>query len=860
MLKRIFSVSCFIVIFVSAAVLIFRCAEPGGKDFTFGDRAYNSSYTGKYNKRVAFPIGGMGAGMVCLEGNGAISHLSVRNRMDFFNKPCMFAAICVKGSKTAAKVLEGPVQDWRIFGKQRTANGAPGTSFGLPRFREASFQAQFPFGMITLDDPLIPLEVSLTGWSPFIPGNADDSSLPVGSLEYRFKNTSDASLETVFSYSAKNFMASMSDDRLNNGEIPENSITAIKNGFVLVTNGTKDSPEIEGAFAIFTDQDNTVVDHSWFKGGWWDSLTMAWNNISSGAVVDNPPQAKAAPGASLYVPVSLAPGEEKTVRVMFAWHVPKTNIRYGPTLDNEIPLMELNGHPDTYIPWYSGKFGNIFEISDYWLENYSDLRRETQLFTDTFYDTTLPAEVIEAIAANLTILKSPTVLRQNDGRLWCFEGCRDDEGCCQGSCTHVWNYAQAIPHLFPSLERGLRETEFYVSQDERGHQRFRTSLPIRPTRHDFHAASDGQLGCIMKAYREWRISGDTPWLERIWPKIVQSIEYCIATWDPRGVGVLEEPHHNTYDIEFWGPDGMCTSFYLGALKAVIEIGTALGDDVSKYQTLLDNGREYLDTKLYNGEYFYQDVQWEGLDAEFEPVDYSANGEGYSEAVVRLNGEGPKYQYGTGCISDGVLGFWIARMCGLGEIVDPEKVKSHLKAVHTYNLKKDLSDHANPQRPSFAMGKEGGLLLCTWPRGGKLTLPFVYSDEVWTGIEYQVASHLMFEGMVDEGLEIVRICRDRYDGSIRNPFNEYECGHWYARAMASYGLIQGLTGVRYDALEKTLHIDSQIGSSFRAFISTGTGYGTVGLEDGKPFLEIISGAIDVSTVIVSGGKTDGLIMR
>ncbi|MFC1551870.1 GH116 family glycosyl hydrolase, partial [Candidatus Latescibacterota bacterium] len=784
MYKRIFSATCLIVIIVSAAVLIHSCAEQNGRDFTFRGRAYNSPYTGKYNKRVAFPIGGMGAGMVCLEGNGAISHLSVRNRMDFFNKPCMFAAICIKGGETTAKVLEGPVQDWRIFGKQRTANGAPGTSFGLPRFREVSFQARFPFGMITLDDPLIPLEVSVNGWSPFIPGNADDSSLPVGALEYRFKNITDAAVETVFSYSAKNFMASMSDDRLNTGDIPENSITAIKNGFVLVTKGTKGSPEIEGAFAIFTDQDNTVVDHSWFKGGWWDSLTMAWNNISSGAVVDNPPQKDPAPGASLFVPVSLAPGEEKTIRVMFAWHVPKTNIRYGPTLDNEIPLMELNGHPDTYIPWYSGKFGNIFEISDYWLENYSELHRKTELFTDTFYDTSLPAEVVEAIAANLTILKSPTVLRQDDGRLWCFEGCRDDEGCCQGSCTHVWNYAQAIPHLFPELERSLRETEFTVSQDDRGHQQFRSSLPIRPTRHDFHAASDGQLGCIMKSYREWRISGDTPWLESIWPKILQSMEYCIATWDPKGKGVLEEPHHNTYDIEFWGPDGMCTSFYLGALKAVIEIGTVLGDDVSRYQTLLDSGREYLETNLYNGEYFYQDVRWEGLEAEFEPIDYTANGTGYTDPVEKLNNEGPKYQYGIGCISDGVLGFWIARMCGLGEIVDPEKVASHLKAVHTYNLKKDLTDHANPQRPSFALGGEGGLLLCTWPRGGKLTLPFVYSDEVWTGIEYQVASHLMLEGMVDEGLEIVRVCRDRYDGSVRNPFNEYECGHWYARAMAS----------------------------------------------------------------------------
>jgi hypothetical protein len=202
-----------------------------------------------------------------------------------------------------------------------------------------------------------------------------------------------------------------------------------------------------------------------------------------------------------------------------------------------------------------------------------------------------------------------------------------------------------------------------------------------------------------------------------------------------------------------------------------------------------------------------------------------------------------------------LGFWIARAAGLGKIADGEKVKNHLLAVHKYNLKHDLSEHANPQRPSFAMGDDGGLLLCSWPRGGALSLPFVYSNEVWTGIEYQVASHLMFEGLVEEGLEIVRVCRDRYDGTIRNPFNEYECGHWYARALASYGLLQGLTGVRYDAVDKTLYIDSQIGNDFRSFLSTATGFGTVGLKNGKPFVEIKRGDIDIDRVIVSGEEME-----
>ncbi|MEN6455707.1 MAG: GH116 family glycosyl hydrolase, partial [Prolixibacteraceae bacterium] len=409
---------------------------------------------------------------------------------------------------------------------------------------------------------------------------------------------------------------------------------------------------------------------------------------------------------------------------------------------------------------------------------------------------------------------------------------------------------QAIPHLFPALERTLRETEFKINQNEEGHQVFRANLPITKAIHNFHSAADGQLGGIMKIYREWRISGDTGWMKDLYPKVKQSMDYCIEAWDPKHQGYLEEPHHNTYDIEFWGPDGMCTSFYLGALTAMIGLSKAVGEPFGNYEQLLLKGKKYMETELYDGEYFIQKIKWTGLRAP-DPVEAQSFHTRYSdEALEILKKEGPKYQYGTGCLSDGVLGMWMASVCGLGEIIESDKTKSHLAAVHKYNLKTTLADHVNPQRPSYACGNEGGLLLCTWPKGGALSLPFVYSNEVWTGIEYQVASHLMLKGEVAKGLDIVRECRKRYDGVLRNPFNEYECGHWYARAMSSYGMIQGLTGVWYDAVEQTLHIDSQIGD-FKSFFSAATGFGNVGLKNGKPFLTMVSGKLDVKKVIVSG---------
>ena len=846
----------------------------------------------------------------------------------------------------------------------------------------------------------MPLVAKITGWSPFIPTDADNSSLPVGVLEYQFTNTSDKAIETVFSYNTKNFIDG------------QGTIRGVKNGFVL------ESDQNNSGLAIYVDNAAAVVDHCWFRGAWFDPQTVVWDNIRYGRIADKQPVKGAAPGASVYVPLALQPGETKTVRVNFCWYLPDSNLSIGgarkvgqaftgmpckgtasgqqpvsgfvgkqllnsfdkggdgltgiiqspefnigkrylkflvgggsqadrtsvnlvvdgkivetavgnqtETLSETVwdlkpyqgkkafvKVIDLDVYPwghiladqfvltdnrnediynlsststlladfesnswgdwqvvdsseeekqfladegdveATYRPWYSERFKSLNEVIGYWDANQAMLEKNSRLFSDAFYSSSLPAEVLEAVAANLTILKSPTVLRQWDGRFWAWEGCQDSFGSCHGSCTHVWNYAQALPHLFPSLERTLRETEFRVSQNTEGHQNFRVNLPISAPPHNFHAAADGQLGGIMKVYREWRISGDTQWMKDLFPAVKKSLDYCIRTWDPLHKGYLEEPHHNTYDIEFWGPDGMCTSFYLGALTAFIEMGKELKQPVKEYTALLSKGKKYMETALFDGEYFIQKIQWEGLQAP-NPVDVMSFGGSYSdEALKLLKEEGPKYQYGTGCLSDGILGMWMASVCGLDEVLDNEKVRSHLVAVHKYNLKHDLVDHFNPQRPVYACGKDGGLLLCTWPKGGMLSLPFVYSNEVWTGIEYQVASHLMMKGEVEKGLDIVRECRERYDGRVRNPFNEIECGHWYARAMASYGMLQGLTGVRYDAVDKTMYINSKIGD-FKSFISTDTGFGTIEWKAGKPVLNVVYGNIDVKRYNVSGKIVD-----
>ena len=819
-------------------------------------REYNGKYIGEYTRKVAYPIGGIGTGMFCVEGTGALSNMSLRHRPNVFHEPTMFAAIHVKGFEHGTRILEGPVPEWKKFGAPNSSRG-DGGSWGMPRFKDFSFLSRFPFAEIEMNDQNVPVDVKLTVWNPFIPADEDNSSLPVAGFEYEFHNSSNKEVEAIFSYNSMNFMQTPGKGKA--------YIDTAKNGFILRQTGTEEEPFYQGDFMIYTDEPTTLVNHNWFRGGWFDPLSICWNNLEEGKMELNPAGLDGAIGASLYVPFTLKPGESRKVKLYMAWYVPYSNERIGVAsrTDTDIPDKPVcadgtdacysyeNNFEATYRPWYSSRFDSIQDVANYWLANYDSLKQKTRLFTDAFYTSTLPPEVKEAVAANLSILKSTTVFRQYDGRMWNWEGSHDNWGSCHGSCTHVWNYAQAVSHLFPRLERSLRETEFFVSQDKQGHQVFRTNLPISPTVHDFHSAADGQLGGIMKVYREWRVSGDTDWLKMMYPAVKKSMEYCIRTWDPREVGAIEEPHHNTYDIEFWGANGMITSFYSGALQAISLMGKALRDDVARYENLMNKSKAYMENKLFDGEYFIQKIQWTGLNAP-NPVNAQSFVTHYTpEALKILKEEGPKYQYGIGCLSDGILGSWMSLVCGMPEVVEREKVKSHLRAVHKYNFKKDLSNHVNPQRSTFALGNDGGLLLCTWPKGGKLKLPFVYSNEVWTGIEYQVAAHLMFENEVEKGLEIVRTCRDRYNGRVRNPFNEYECGAWYARAMASYALLEGLTGVRYDAVDKTLYIDSRIGTDFTSFLSTETGFGNVGLKGGKPFISVKYGEIDVKKYIVSG---------
>jgi len=840
-------------------------------------------YRGAKRLQIAMPLGGIGTGSVCLNGEGGLQDFSIRHAPDTTAMPdetgdrvnydAAFALLHLPLAGVT-RLVEGPLPPEKIFDQGLKAQGyRAGGHEGLPRFRQCSFKGEYPFGQVRLSDPLVPLQVTITAFNPFIPLDDRNSGIPCAILEYSLHNPSPQTVPYQFSYHVSHFAPGHDELRAGtsrNAAIPGTGIYLFN--------------EEDPASAHFGSAALGVVGHSprikamWFRGGWFDSISALWREVSSGTFSENDgsqaalyaaqgehyrDDVKRRNGGSILVEGSLQPRQRVSIPIILAWHFPNVHYEFrgtqSQTLDQSTGARagECGCRDGNYRsspkwrPWYAAQWKNAREVLFYVKQNYAELRRRTLAFHHALHSSSLPSPALEAVSANLAILKSPTVLRQENGTVWAWEGCYCDRGCCRGSCTHVWNYAQAMAHLYPPLERSLRHQELLHSMDEDGHVNFRSSLPDGPTDHLFHAAADGQLGGIMKVYREWQISGDRQWLERMYPFAKRSLDYCIHQWDPRRVGALEEPHHNTYDIEFWGPDGMCGSFYLGALAAMIALARESGhpEDIPGYEELQQRAVSFMDEHLFNGEYYQQKVQWEGLnDTSFSQRLQNMQAP-FTEEDRLLQSEGPKYQYGSGCLSDSVFGAWLARQCFLHSAQTPHQVRQTLQSIFRYNFKTSLWEHANPQRPGYALGGEAGLLLCTWPRGAKPTLPFVYSDEVWTGIEYQVAAHMISEGMVDEGLAIVRAVRSRYDGHVRNPWNEYECGSYYARAMASYGLLQALTGFQYSSSRHALRLAPRLPLPLRCFFSTASGWGQFNLLDDRLEINLQEGSLALETLDV-----------
>ncbi|MEM2001263.1 MAG: GH116 family glycosyl hydrolase [Candidatus Methanomethylicaceae archaeon] len=793
-------------------------------------------------REVAFPLGGIGTGNVSLGARGELKDWEIFNKPGKgIHFPYAFFALWVRsGSRRPyLRILESRVQP--PFSKSH--GFSPGELAGLPRFEKSWMTVIYPFVQVVFEDKALPVRAVLEAFNPFIPLDPDNSGIPCVFFRYRMKNVSKERLEISVVASLPNMIGfkgygdfgrlqfvgkrrnEYRDEGAFRGLFFLSDISPNHLGF--------------GTMALVTTEKSISAKPTWYEGGWFDGAHEFWDDFCEDGRLEEPKEIQLMGNefllsksdikvGSLAVHGALEAEEEKDFEFILTWHFPNRPASWDTMDSNDSNAGCSCG--EVTRNYYATLFTDSWDVAKYVVEKREWLEQKSRDFARALYGSTLPWYVIEALVNGIVVLRSTTCFRIEDGTFLGYEGCFDTKGCCPGSCTHVWNYAQTVAFLFPELEKSTRKVEFLRETDEEGRMRFRTIRAFgmdRKWRTDevwgkLPPAADGQLGTIIRLYREWKLTGDNEFLKELWEKAAQALDFAIKYWDTDGDGVLDGAQHVTYDIELYGPNPLTSTLFYAALLAGREMARFVGDKerMIRYREIFIRGSHKMDTLLWNGEYYVQKLE---------------------------NTHQYRYQIGEGCLSDQLLGQFLAHVVGLGYLLPREKVSKAISSVFRYNFRTSFASHPNLHR-AFVLGDEAGLLVCSWPRGGRPRFPLVYCDEVWTGTEYQVAAHLIWEGFVDEGLRLVRAVRERHDGYRRNPWNEVECGHHYARAMSSWALLLALSGFRYDMVQGVISFRPMVNQDdFSTFWSCGKAWGIYRQreKDGKIDwdIEVLGGSLE-----------------
>ena len=836
------------------------------------------NYSGARSRHVRFPLGGIGSGGFSIAGSGRLVDWSIRNRpnLQSWNGYTHFAIKAeAKGKLVDARVLNGPYDENPAGGLglrpmfDGFGHGAMRQSLaGVPHCEKVDFYGRFPSADLVFTDKKMPARVRLTAFSPFIPHDDRTSSMPVAMMAFEITNTSRQKLDFTLA-------GTLANHGVNSGLHSFHQADGVSTMFLTSADAARETEH--GNLAIATDAADVEHQDYHFRGQWFDDLAVFWKDFARAGRLpprhyDTPRKslhmAKQPEHATLGARVTLSAGQSKTIRFVISWSFPHGDIYWAFRRSPDSPIP-----PDPTPQWknyYATQWPDAKSSAIEALKDWAKLQARTFAFRDALFGSTQPPEITEAASATLALLRTATVIRLEDGTLWGWEGQHTKDGSCEGSCTHVWNYQQALSHLFPALERTLRDSEWRYNQLPSGGLTFRQKLPLGSAFDVIGPCADGHFGALIKTAREWRLSGNTAWLSANWPYVKKSLDYIWSKdnpdqWDPELTGILSGRQHQTLDMELFGPNSWLGSMYVAALLAGAAMADAMGENELslKCRKMAQNGAAYIDAKLFNGRYYYQAIDL-GDKSLIEPFNTGLKAGVLSDDFMTAywsdeHGE-VKYQFGEGCIADQILGQWHAEISGLGPFLDPRKVKKALKSVFTNNYRKHLDDHFNPCR-NYGFEDEGGLLLATYPKGTRQ--PYVaapYAEELWTGIEYASASHMIMHGLVDEGLAVVKAVRHRYDGARRNPWNEIECGSYYARSMSAWQLVNAWAGFNADAVAQSLTFDPKQKGDFTLFWASGTAWGQLVRKKGRLKLKVIEGVVEAVRVCVAGKNYGGARLK
>lgn len=764
---------------------------------------------------IGMPVGGIMCGTVYLGGDGRLWLWDIFNKNQEGIEPKVvdYSANVLDGgkkvrSRDGACYIE-PSKNIRPldqgFALQLSWNGQSIIrKFDEESWPEISFEATYPIATIRYTDPALPVAITLEAFSPFIPLNEDDSGLPVTILSYKIENKITVPVTATILGWLENKTAIYSA-----GDAHErvNTIVKEKNWqgvyeTVRTKNGSGENFQQQydyGNFCIAAAGNKVIVNPAMAAG----ELTAAhFSPMSAKQVVKNVGEQLT---GSVAVQHRILPG--KAIRTDFAISWYAANLHF----------KGIQGEGR----YYANKFADAAAVMKYVQENYTRLSKESRLWKNTWYDASLPWWFMERTFLNISTLATTTAHRFRSGRFYAWEGV----GACEGTCTHVWQYAQAVGRIFPALERDTRQrVDLGIGQMPDGGILFRGEAEKRP-------AIDGQAGTILRIYREHQMSKDSTFLQRNWPNIKKATLFLIHQ-DRNNDGMEDTPMENTLDAVWDGEIAWIVGLCIAAVKAAELMATEVNDTAfaATCNEYTKKGQRNMETQLFNGEYFIHQPD-------------------------KVKGRSVIGSYNT-CHIDQVYGQSWAFQVGMDRVIDKEKTLSALKALYKYNFKADVGPYiaAHPGGRPYALAGEGGMILNTNPRneefpfGVKDAWQLGYFNECMTGFEHQVAAHMMAEGMTDEALTLTRAIHDRYHAVKRNPFNEIECSDHYARAMASYGTFITASGFRYHGPKGFIAFAPAVGKeNFKAPFVTAEGWGTYTQKDGNHTLHLKYGRLQLKTL-------------
>lgn len=800
------------------------------------------TYKGDYASKVAMPLGGIGTGTVSIGGRGDLRDWEIVNQGALGWKPVFnsgrgginiapFFAIRTKteGGKSQTRLLEGPLSNENLDGDW----GSDEFNSGFPRFGNCEFNAGYPLAQINLSDKNSPVKVTLKAFNPMVPGDTEVSSIPTAILKYVVENKTDKEVETTVLGAVPNFIGT--DGWGGSSQGNKNTFRKEKNVTgVFMENTIKDTLTGKwGTMALTTPAVKGVSYRTQWSPrlGWNGSLIDFWDDINDdGALEERTGKYPGNKPATLAIKASIPAHGTKEFVFVLTWNFPyRLAWEAQPNYGEHTPIKNH----------YATVYNDAWDVAKQVIPNIDALEKRTVDFVDAFIKSDLPEVLKEAALFNVANLRSQTVFRDEDGYAFGWEGTGSIKGTQinpkgaragwgYGSCTHVWNYEVTTPFLFGDIAMGMREVEFkYATDLETGNMAHRVWLPVKTAEHSRKKdAADGQLGCLMKMYREWQLSGNHQKLKELYPYIKAAMEFAWKSsgWDKDVNGVLEGKHHNTMDVNYIGPNPQSATWYLGALRASEEMAIQMKDKAfaKKCRTIFENGSKWTDENLFNDEYYIQKVP--------KPTNY---------------------QLGEGILVDQLVGQYMSHICGLGYLLNKDNMTTTLKTIKKYNGKENFNNHLSTFR-SYAVGNEKGLIMGYYPEDKREARPFPYYSEVMTGFEYSTGAHMLYEGLEEEGLSVFKNVRDRYDGKKRNPFNEGEFGHRYGRAMASYSGLIAYTGFQYSAVNKTMKFNNLKGTYFW---SNGYQYGKIDISgneiEKKVAITVLNGSLTLKSFDLNG---------